>query len=194
MRLTALLFDPPRRAPHLQKHSYHQNQTTSGLWKHDTHLISFSLVINNFGVKYAGKENVQHLLDTVWHYYKCSWDWKGEGYCGLTLKWDYKGKKGHVSMPVYVTKALTCFRHPPPVKSQDQSYLHAKPSYGAKMQHAMAEDTIPPPPQQGGEETYPRSKPTFPFPHTRSQRRLTSCIQHPSIPTGKPNGTNDGTM
>jgi hypothetical protein len=31
----------------LQKHGYHQSQTTPGLWKHDTHPISFSLVIND---------------------------------------------------------------------------------------------------------------------------------------------------
>ncbi len=88
---------------HLQKHGYHQSQTTPGLWKHDTHPISFSLVLDNFGVKYVGKENSQHLLDTVRHYYKCSWDWKKGQYCGLTLKWDYKGKKVHVLMPGYVT-------------------------------------------------------------------------------------------
>jgi hypothetical protein len=68
----------------------------------------------------------------------------GEQYCRLTIKWDYKGKKVHVLMPGYVTKALTRFWHPPPAKSQDQSYPHAKPSYGAKTQHATAEDTTPP--------------------------------------------------
>ncbi len=47
-------------------------------------------------------------------------------------------------MPGYVTKALTRFQHPPPVISQDQLYLHTKPNYGAKTQHAMAEDTTPP--------------------------------------------------
>ncbi len=47
-------------------------------------------------------------------------------------------------MPGYVTKALTHFQHPLPVKSQDQPYPHAKPNHGAKTQHAMAEDTHPP--------------------------------------------------
>jgi hypothetical protein len=63
---------------HLQKHGYRQRQATPGLWEHDTRLISFSLVIDDFGVKYVGKENAQHLLDTVWQYYKCSCKWKGE--------------------------------------------------------------------------------------------------------------------
>ncbi len=100
----------------LQKHGYHQSQMTPGLWKHDTHPISFSLVVNNFGVKYVGEENAQHLLDTVGQYYKCLCDWKGEQYCGLTIKWDYEAKKVHILMPGYVTKALTSFWHPPPIK------------------------------------------------------------------------------
>ncbi len=49
----------------LEKHGYRQSKTTPGLWKHDTHSISFSLVVDNFGVKYVGKENTQHLLDAV---------------------------------------------------------------------------------------------------------------------------------
>jgi hypothetical protein len=82
---------------------------TPGLWKHNTCPISFSLVVDDFRVKYVGKENAQHLLDTVRQYYKCSCNWKEERYCGLTLKGDYKDKKVNVSMPGYDTKALTCF-------------------------------------------------------------------------------------
>jgi hypothetical protein len=169
---------------HLQKHGCRQSKTTPGLWKHNTRPISFSLVVNDFRVKYVGKENTQHLLDTVMHYYKCSRNWKGKQYCGLTLKWDYKGKKFHVLLPGYVTKALTRFRYLPPVKSQDQPYPHAKPNYGVKTQHAMAEDTTP----------YPRSVRSFPFPCMWSRRRLITCTQCPSVPTGKPNGMNAGTM
>jgi hypothetical protein len=56
----------------LSKHGYCQSKTTPGLWKHDTCLISFSLVMDNFGIKYVGEEHAQHLLDTVRQYYKCS--------------------------------------------------------------------------------------------------------------------------
>ena len=56
-----------------------------------------------------------------------------------------QGQKGPHLDAQYVTKALTHFQHPPPVKSQDQPYLHTKPNYGAMTQHAMAEDTTPPP-------------------------------------------------
>jgi hypothetical protein len=62
----------------LEKDGYCQSKTTPGLWMHNTRPISFSLVVDDFGVKYVGKENAQHLLDTVPKYYKCSCHWKGE--------------------------------------------------------------------------------------------------------------------
>ncbi len=122
----------------LKAHGYHQSTITPGLWKHDTRPISFSPVVGNFGVKYVEEENAQHLLDTLQKYYKCSCDWEGEQYCGLTIKWDYEGWKVHLSMPGYV-----CFHHPPPAKQQDQPYPHVKPNYGANTQYAQGEDVSP---------------------------------------------------
>jgi hypothetical protein len=49
----------------LEKDGYRQSKITPGLWTQDTRPISFSLVVDDFGVKYVGKENTQHLLDTV---------------------------------------------------------------------------------------------------------------------------------
>ncbi len=91
----------------LQKHGYCQSQTTPGLWKHDTCPISFSLVVNNFGVKYVGKENAQHLLDTVWHYYKCTCDWK------RAILWTYfkMGLRGQKD-PRF--NARVCYQSPQP--------------------------------------------------------------------------------
>ncbi len=51
----------------LRKQCYCQSQMTPGLWKHDTHPISFLPVINDFEVGYVGMENAQHLLDTFRH-------------------------------------------------------------------------------------------------------------------------------
>jgi len=121
-----------------------KSQTTPGLWKHDTRPISFSLVVDDKEVKYVGEEKAQHLLDTVRQYYKCSCDWEGERYCGLTIKWDYEGRKVYLAMPGNLPKALTRFKHPIPSTPQDQPYPHIKPNYGAKTQHTAVEDTPPP--------------------------------------------------
>ena len=58
----------------IAKHGYHQSNMTPGLWTHDTRPISFSLVVDDFGVKYIREEHSQHLLDTVQKCYKCSCD------------------------------------------------------------------------------------------------------------------------
>jgi hypothetical protein len=49
----------------LEQDGYRQSKITPGLWTHDTRPISFSLVIDDFGVKYVGEENAQHLLDSA---------------------------------------------------------------------------------------------------------------------------------
>ncbi len=72
----------------LQQHGYLQRVMTPHLWKHDTQPISFTLIVNNFGVKYMGKENTQHLIDTVRQFYKCLCNLDSKQYCRLTIKWD----------------------------------------------------------------------------------------------------------
>jgi hypothetical protein len=86
----------------LNKHGYHQSQTTPGLWTQVSCPISFSLIVDNFGIKCVGKEHAQHLFKTICKYYKCSYEWEGERYCGLTINWDYLGRKVHLLMPEYV--------------------------------------------------------------------------------------------
>ncbi len=98
----------------LKEHGYSQSETTPGLWKHEWRPITFSLVVNNFGVKYTGEEHAHHLLQTIQKYYQCSVEKEGERYCRLTIKWDYPSKKVHLSMPAYIKNALKCFQHPPP--------------------------------------------------------------------------------
>ena len=49
-------------AKRLKEHGYSQSETTPSLWKHELHPITFSLVVDNFGVKYVGEEeHAQHL-------------------------------------------------------------------------------------------------------------------------------------
>ncbi len=39
----------------LNSHGYHQSKIVPGLWKHNTRPIQFTLVVNDFGVKYTNK-------------------------------------------------------------------------------------------------------------------------------------------
>jgi hypothetical protein len=69
----------------LAKDGYRPTQHTHGLWKHDTHPISFSLVVDDFEVKYVGREHSEHLMEFIKNNYNISSDWKGSTYCGVTL-------------------------------------------------------------------------------------------------------------
>jgi hypothetical protein len=119
-------------AKRLKEHGYAQSKTTPGLWTHEWHPITFSLVVDNFEVKYIGKEHAQHLIQMVQNYYMCLFKKEGERYCGLTIKWDYVGKKVQLLMPLYVEKELKRFQHPLPIVLQDQLHQHVKKLYGAK--------------------------------------------------------------
>jgi hypothetical protein len=46
-------------------HGYHQTKFTPGLWRHVTHPIQFTLVVDDFGVQYVGKKHAQHMIDAL---------------------------------------------------------------------------------------------------------------------------------
>ena len=62
-------------------HGYYEVPHTPGLWKHIARPISFTLVVDDFGIKYVGREHVEHLLNVLKKHYKLAEDWKGELYC-----------------------------------------------------------------------------------------------------------------
>ena len=49
----------------LEKHGYRQSDETPGFWKHDTRPICFSLIVDDFGVKYVGEEHANHLIGVL---------------------------------------------------------------------------------------------------------------------------------
>ncbi|KAL7475769.1 hypothetical protein ACHAW6_001673 [Cyclotella cf. meneghiniana] len=115
---------------HLATKGYHQSTLTPGFWKHDWLPISFTLCVDDFGVKYVGIEHAHHLIQTINEHYQSSQDWKGQ--------------QVHLSMPGYCQKAGQRFRHSTPTKQQHQPYPHTACIYGAKQQFAKTEDTSPP--------------------------------------------------
>ena len=54
----------------LNKRCYYQSNLVPGLWKHDWRPIQFTLVVDDFGVKYVGKEHALHLKKTIEEHYK----------------------------------------------------------------------------------------------------------------------------
>jgi hypothetical protein len=74
---------------HLAKYGYTPTAHTPGLWRHEQRPITFSLVVDDFGIKYVNKDDVDHLLKALRDKYVITTDWDGLLYCGLSLKWGY---------------------------------------------------------------------------------------------------------
>jgi hypothetical protein len=127
----------------LAPHGYHEHENTPGLWYHDTRPISFTLVVDDFGVKYVGKQHADHLIKCLKETYKLSEDWTGSLYCGITLDWNYKNGYVDISMPGYIKKKLQEYGHMIPDRVQTCPYSPEPISYGAKAQAPIAPDTTP---------------------------------------------------
>jgi hypothetical protein len=106
----------------LNTNSYFQSKLVPGLWTHKTRPITFTLVVDDFGVKYVGKEHALHLQRVLEEHYKVSADWTGNRYIGITMDWDYDRRKVHLSMPGYKDKALRQFQHQKPPEPQHSPF------------------------------------------------------------------------
>ena len=133
----------------LAKDGYLDLPHTPGLWKHKTRDIAFSLVVDDFGIKYTRKEDADHLIEAIKKSYHMSVDWKGELYCGITLEWNYEKGYVDISMPGYVKKQLTKYGHPTPKRPQHCPYSPAPMKYGKAAQEMPAPDSSPPLDEKG---------------------------------------------
>ena len=65
----------------LEPHGYYEVEHTPGLWSHKWRPIQFTLVVDDFGIKYNGKEHADHLIRILRSKYTAvATDWKGKLY------------------------------------------------------------------------------------------------------------------
>ena len=116
---------------------------TPVLWKHTTIPIILNLAVDEFGVKYIGKENADRLIQSLQKLYTISINWTVSLFCGLTIDWDYAARTCDISLPKYLQMALLKFQHPAPKHPQHAPHSWAKPTYGAHVQYAQDDDSSP---------------------------------------------------
>jgi hypothetical protein len=122
---------------------YYPTRHTPGLWLHKTRPIAFSLIVDDFAVKYVGKQNADHLRNALLQSYELTTDWEAKVYSGMSLKWDYKNRTCDISMPGYVSNVLSKFQHDAPKHPQHTPSRYVTPVYGAKNQYATKDETPP---------------------------------------------------
>ena len=132
-----------RLTEHLAKFGYNPVARTPSLFTHCTRPITFSLVVDDFGVKYVGRTHVDHLLQSLQQLYVVTEDKTGSLFHGLTIDWNYTDRYVDISMPKYVPAMLHKYQHPKPRRRQDAPHAWAQPNYGAKVQFATNDDPSP---------------------------------------------------
>jgi hypothetical protein len=133
----------------LAPHGYYEVPNTPGLWKHTTRPVTFTLVVDNFGIKSVGDEHAKHLIDTLKLYYTVETDWTGGLYCGIKLEWNYLRRYVDISMPQYVPDKLREFGHTAPKRPQNTPHPSPEARFGKSAQETTPPDTSEPLPASG---------------------------------------------
>lgn len=128
---------------HLEPYGYAPVKHTPGLWRHTNDPTTFTLVVNDFGIKYTNKNQVNHLLQALSSKYKITTDWSGSLYCGLTLSWNYQHRHVDISMPNYINQVLEQHNHIPPYKPVHTPSSWAPITYRKGPQLTQFADTTP---------------------------------------------------
>jgi hypothetical protein len=119
------------------------------LWTHESRPISFTLVVDDFGVKYVTQDDIDHLITSLKSTYKLTEDWTGNLYCGITLEWDYVNRTVDISMPGYIKKKLQEYEHVMPKKLQTCPYSPEPKHFGFRGTGTAPPRFLPDPRQEG---------------------------------------------
>lgn len=127
----------------LAEAGYKKAPLVEGYFTHETRSISFTLVVDDFLIKYERKEDLEHLREAIGKYYTFKVDEEAKQYVGIHLNWDYTKRTVRLSMDGYVKQALLEFQHPTPKKHYYAPSRYTPPSYGQKVQFAKVDETAP---------------------------------------------------
>jgi hypothetical protein len=125
---------------HLANHDYAPCTHTPGLWSHSTRDITFTLVVDDFGIKYTNRDDAIHLITALEELYTVTTDWTGSLYLTMTLNWDYIHSTVDISMHGYVAKALSTHTAPPrrtlPTRMVQTNLWHPPTPHLASRRHS----------------------------------------------------------
>jgi hypothetical protein len=95
----------------LAKAGYHECKLNKMVFRHATKAIVFTLVVDDFMVKYTNREDAEDLMRTLEEVYVMKTDWAAEKYLGITRDWKYTSavRSVRLSMPNYIAKGVAKF-------------------------------------------------------------------------------------
>ncbi len=121
----------------------YESVNTPDLWHHESQPLTFTLVVDDFRVKFVNKEDVNHLISSISTMYKLTKDWTGNLYCSITLKWDCVPQTVDILMPGYMKQKLQEYEHVTGNKRQTCPYSPKPKTFGTEAQAPLSHNTSP---------------------------------------------------
>jgi hypothetical protein len=129
-----------RLIKHLADHGYIQCINTPCLFVHQANGVAFTLVVDDFLIKYKDKTAVDHLLASLRELYTITTEFgMTQKYVGITLHHNRTKRYIDMSIPGYVQKAIQRFQRTN-LKGADSPIIYVPPNYGKHQQEAPIEE------------------------------------------------------
>ena len=127
----------------LSSHGYNETPTPM-LFRHISRPISFTLVVDDFAVKYDTPSDLDHLLTCLDTKYRVKTHRIGPDftYLGYTIDYNRPLRQMTLSMPTYIPNLLKKLR-PNGVRHYPSPAVYIPPSYGSRSPQLSPTDTSP---------------------------------------------------
>ena len=135
------LLAQERLVKHLASRGYLQTHTPC-LFRHTTNGTMFTLVVDDFGIKYTSKAAADHLISTLQELYEIKTNWTGSTYIGFTIRFNPTARTVSLSMPGYIAKVLQRFKTSGSSTAASPA-VYISPSYGAPLQAPTTDTSSP---------------------------------------------------
>ena len=89
---------------------YTQDELVPCVINHKNNGITFTLVVDDFGIKFTNSEGAEHLISTLQRHYEIKVNRTGSKYLGMKIAIDYDTRVCAMSIPGYIEKVIIQFR------------------------------------------------------------------------------------
>jgi hypothetical protein len=137
-----------RLIKHLKKHGYTQHEHVNCLFQHKDNGVSFTLVVDDFGVKIPNRKAAWHLINSLQEMYKLHIDWEGKKYLGFHIHFNHRAQHVVMDMPKYVEHLKAQFHPNTTPAGKGSPAVYQAPNIGKQSQKPTPEDSSEPLEQQ----------------------------------------------
>ena len=118
---------------HLATYGYVACTSNPCLFRHESRPIAFTLLVDDFGIKFVDEINAKHLIDCLKNMYSLKVDWSGHSYLGLTIDHNISNNSISISLPQYIDKLLYKFGVVKSTRPVNNPMRYIAPNYGQKL-------------------------------------------------------------